>query len=585
MFSFHRKGIVRRGVAGSIGFAMMLAVSGCAPSSVKTPVSLSLPKISKSASAPTKQRKKRQVRRHRPNDNIFAALSRKLKQNKAESASSTPQDKIDFDLRTASVKPVISPPTQAALKIPKDAILKSTAENTNPDALLRKEPVFAKKNRYNDLLLPPDRLPRPDHAELTVAYHGNNNLPETGSLALGKIITGTLQSSPDVGVALARERDAYYGVKQSKSSFKPKVNFEATSGPESSRSQLAGESQGLRNEVNLTVDQTIYDFGVSHGDLKRRKLLYKSAYYRRVSESETVAFDVVRAAYNVLSQRELQVAASRNVKAHQRIARLVKISEQEGNSTVADVKRVTTRLDAARNVLIDVESALQSANNAFQRITDIDPTRLTRPKTLNAPTDSLKENDIETLITKNPELIGFYADQESLIAQTKQQFGNYFPELFAQIEARYRQDIGGDILPNQTVRGLVGLRFNLYDGGEKKAVLEQIRSRVDESIFAYRRLYRELVEEMRDNFQTLRSSQKKVGILSDARASARKVVELYADQFKLGSRTLFELLDAQTDLYNTERDLITNRYDAALATYSNLRLRGELLPHIEKLQK
>lgn len=576
----------------SISLLLLVSVAACTQSNQKPALNVSAaptPQVDPAAHA--KARKA-----HRPtNYNMFSDIASYVKKRKSKHAtvasnknavkpkasiSKEAAKNVDTSLRTASL------PTQASGRkaiVPISEQSLSNAINEQSGKVLRNRQVlFSKSTKENELLLPPGSLPSLDDENLRTAYHGNSNLPSTGKLALSTIIDDALRTTPEIGAALAREREAYYGVSQSKSAFKPKLNLETSSGPESSRSQLTGESQGVRNEVSFTADQTIYDFGVSHGDLRRRKLLYKSAHYNRVKESEDTALEVIEAAYDVLRQRELHSVASSNVKAHQRFAKLVKISEREGNSTVADVKRVTTRLDSARNTLIDIESALQSANNAFYRIAGVKAKRLKSVRKLSASVTPSRDSEIEDLIKKNPALIAAFVDQESLIEQTKQQYGTKFPELFARLEVRYRQDIGGDVLPNQSFRAFVGFRFNIYDGGEKKAILEQIRSRVDESVFNYRRVYGALVEEMRSNLQTLRSSREKIGILKESRAAARKVVELYSDQFKFGNRTLFELLDAQADLYSTETDFITNKFDAGTASFNNLRLRGGLLNYLGK---
>ena len=132
------------------------------------------------------------------------------------------------------------------------------------------------------------------------------------------------------------------------------------------------------------------------------------------------------------------------------------------------------------------------------------------------------------------------------------------------------------------MRGMLGMRYRLFDGGRRRATERQIDARMLEAELKYRQAYRELVETLDDNAQAIKSSEDKSKFLADSVEAARKVATLYTEQFKVAEKSPFELLDAQQDLYNAERELITNKFDAANATFNNLKLRGTLIHYLLK---
>ena len=431
----------------------------------------------------------------------------------------------------------------------------------------------------------------PEHTQASDAQPGDTPivLPTSDlgkvsgrTLTLREAVETTLNTNPDVGIARAREQDARAGIKIAKAGYMPQVDLEVSSGEENIYSETDQELFTQRSEASLQVNQTIYDFGKTRGAVGRREALYESAVLRRQDKSEEVAFDVVSAYLEVLKQSDLAAAARRNVKSHTDMARLIGISEEEGNATLADVKRVQTRLDSAKSAVLDIENNQQTAMSAFKRITDIDARRLKRPKSISAALGRVKKSDIDLVARNNHALRAVVADQESLDQQFLQQRAKRYPELFASAQANYKDNLSGPTGTNMDMRAMVGFRVKLFDGGTRSGTEEQIRARQLETKLRYQKTYRELVQNLDDNAQSIHSSDEKAKFLSDSVSAARKVVSLSTDLFRNADKSPFELLDAQLDLYKAEVDLIGNRYDAATATFSNLRLRGELVGYLAR---
>ena len=99
-----------------------------------------------------------------------------------------------------------------------------------------------------------------------------------------------------------------------------------------------------RTDANIQLNQKVFDFGITKSKIERREKLEESARLRRIDKSEEIAFNVVQTYLEVLKQSDLADTAKRNVKAHEKMSKLVEISEKEGNASLADVKRVQTRL-------------------------------------------------------------------------------------------------------------------------------------------------------------------------------------------------------------------------------------------------
>lgn len=408
--------------------------------------------------------------------------------------------------------------------------------------------------------------------------HSNEN--DKGAFTLKQVITQTLQTNPDVGITWAREKEAIAGIDLAKADYKPQVDVEVSTGVENTFAAGTKELAVHRTEANIQLNQKLFDFGMTKAKVARQEKLLKSAKLKRREKAEDIAFNVVQAYLEVLKQTDLAAAAARNVKAHEAMAKLVKMSEAEGNATLADIKRVQTRLDSAKSAVLDIDNGLQGASGAFKRITNMNPKKLKRPKVLSARLGRIKPDQIEAVTRNNLALRALIADRESLYSQFQQQTGKRYPEMYLSAQANYKDNVSGDTGQNMDMRGMVGFRYKLFDGGSRTATEQKISARIIEADFDYQKTYSQLIESLEENAQSIKSSDEKAKFLADSVAAARKVVALYTEQFKVSEKSPFELLDAQLDLYNTERDLITNKFDAANATYANLKLRGQLVSYL-----
>ena len=403
---------------------------------------------------------------------------------------------------------------------------------------------------------------------------------ETQNLSFNSAIQITLESNPEVAIATAQEEDARLGMKIEQTGLTPQVDLTLSSGSESTYLENSSSPGVDRNEMNVSLRQTLYDFGATTSAIQRREALYHSAALRKLDTKEDVAMNVIKSYMNYLRQLDLVASSARNVAAHERIAKLVKLSEEGGNSSVADVKRVETRLDSAYSSKISNENALIDSSTAFRRVAGFKPQSIKRPKLLSPANYETKPGGTKANIINNPKLRSLAADEFSLVKQLKQQRATLYPELYATGEANYKSNVSGETGVTRDVKGMIVLKLRLFDGGKRMYVADQINQRIIEAEYQYKKFHRELSENYEQNKQILDTSRQKGAYLNDSLSAAKKVTELYAQQFRDGSRSPFELLDAQRDLHRAEQELINHQYNTALAKYQALRIRGDLVSSI-----
>ena len=162
----------------------------------------------------------------------------------------------------------------------------------------------------------------------------------------------------------------------------------------------------------------------------------------------------------------------------------------------------------------------------------------------------------------------------SLVDAVRAKFG---PAIVAEGVAGGGYDINGDNGDTGDLQARLVLRWNLYRGGIDKAnEQEQIR-RTSEQRLALHQVLREIEEAVRTSWDRRFRQADLAKTLRQQAAESVKLVASYREQFKVGQRSLLDVLDAQNTRFNTETLADTASYASLFAQYRLLAATGQLL--------
>ena len=397
-----------------------------------------------------------------------------------------------------------------------------------------------------------------------------------GRMTISEVLRRLIRTNPDVGIAAAKEKEQYAAVDGAQAGMLPTLDLTAAAGPQRNwLSDPAGNA--IRREIGLSFRQNLYDFGAAKSNYERASLAYQSATNARIAKTEQTAFDMLDLLLKVHQTDENIALAKRNIKAHEDILKIVQSNESDGNSTVADVKRVTTRLENAKTSLIDLTTERTNASDAFRRLTELDV-----DKVVDTVTPRLGGNPAELSqekLDRNPDILAIQSEISSLREQLNSVEGSGRPNLGLESTFKAGRNMAEpDTSDRKTYANvLVSLRVPLLDGGANLSARRQVMARIEAAYLRLDKRRRELREEAQGAQRITSSDSDKSGSLVARVKAARKVQDLYFEQFKNGSRTVFELLDAQVDLVKAETDLISQNFSRRRSQIKALLLKGSLV--------
>jgi outer membrane protein len=255
-----------------------------------------------------------------------------------------------------------------------------------------------------------------------------------------------------------------------------------------------------------------------------------------------------------------------------------------GTATIIDTRDAQSRADLASAQEIAADNDLLNKRIALAYLVgrrDIDPYGLVTPVVLPSVMPKNVEEWVTVADTVHPQVVkARIALEVAQLEIAKARAGEY-PTLdaVASLGANYASGASRQIIPGTTRIGSLGVELNwpLYTGGS-------VQNRIKETISLEERSRNELDNALRTVAQNTRvayfgvqSGEALVKALEAAESSSKLSLEATQLGYKVGVRVTIDVLNAQTQLFQTQRDLFKSRYDVLVGSLRLRQASGQLI--------
>ena len=323
--------------------------------------------------------------------------------------------------------------------------------------------------------------------------------------------------------------------------------------------------QPVFNRANVaTVSQAEKSLDVSRADLD-------SAEQDLILRLSQAYFDVLGAEDTLVTTRANKAAISEQLASAKR-------NFEVGTATITDTREAQARYDLATAQEIAADNDLVTKRIALDQLvgrSNVEPKQLAVPVAIPALVPSDPQAWVRQAETEHPAVRRAQLALEIAKLETKKARAAALPTIDAVGSiSSARGAIGGSFqgqLGNNSGAS-IGLQLNmpLYSGGA-------IQNRVKETLVLEDRSQNDLdaarrgvIQGTRQAYYTLLSGAAQVRALEAAESSSQLALEATQLGYRVGVRVNLDVLNAQTQLFQTRRDLARARYDVLVG---NLRLR------------
>lgn len=408
---------------------------------------------------------------------------------------------------------------------------------------------------------------------------------------LTEVIQYTLNSNPEVLTTTSDQRASRHELRQAEAGYLPSVDLNVDYGREHSdnpntraRYPDAGGNDLNRRELGLTLSQRLFDGFEVKNQVKRQEAKVSAATYQVQTVRESIGLEVAGAYLEVLHRQELLELAKSNLVIHQKLLEQIRIVVEGGAGRKADLQQSESRLALAKATLVKTHGDMRDAEVSYQRVVGKLPNALETlsrelvVKALTLP-DSL-EAVLETAVHQHPSLHVSTAELESAKAYHEQTDASFMPRLNFVLSATDNDNLEGVEGANDDISAMLALRYNLYRGGADQAKRQETAEQVTKAKESLNETERGIVETAQLAWNSLITSRDRLNHLESYVESTEKVLVSYKEQFKLGQRSLLDVLDSENELFNARSLLTTARYVELLALFRVAASMGLLLERL-----
>ncbi|SBS24578.1 Outer membrane efflux protein BepC precursor [Marinomonas spartinae] len=404
---------------------------------------------------------------------------------------------------------------------------------------------------------------------------------QVSAITLEEATYQAIENSPTVRQALAKYREDIQNAEQAdRTGFYPSIDLDAGIGRQTSYADNTRNSDIslTRRETALTLTQPIFDGFSTTYDVKRLSSEAQSDRWQALIKVEDTALKVSKAYTDVLRYRELLKLADQNLATHKRIYKQIKLKTDSGIGRESDLSQITARLAKARaNRSAALNNLSDAETNYLKVVGKLPPKNLIYPIPDRTLLPKTLQQAISQSLKQNPAIIGSKWDVDATESYIKSVNGANYPSINFTLERKWNNNIDGTPGPDADLQAMIRLKYNLYNGGSNQRKKEAAVQQNVQASEIRRNTIRETEQTVRLAWSSFQSTKEQKGYLREYVIATKQSQVAYAKQFRLGRRTLLDVLDSENELFQARQDYVNTDYDELYSEFRLFNAKGELL--------
>ncbi|AGH80836.1 TolC family type I secretion outer membrane protein [Psychromonas sp. CNPT3] len=411
------------------------------------------------------------------------------------------------------------------------------------------------------------------------------------SQSLEQAVAYTLDTNPELRVAYTRFKVNEKKVEQAEAGYLPTIDltggigYEYTDSPGTRRDGNDNTEELMRRELGISLKQNIFSGFHTQSEVERTSYATSAEQWRLHSKAEDLALQVSKVYVDLIKDNALVALSEKYLVSHEEIHEMIKLRTESGFSSSADLSQINGRLAKAHSIVIAAKNNALDSKTSFYRLIGQKPENLVIPMPDASKLPKTQAQGLQLALDNHPTIRAAGNDIHSAKAQYESSKSSYYPNVSLELNANFNddldgedgtgaRDVGGE---NNEFQAMLRFSYNLYSGGKDKAYSKETAYKKSEAYELNRNVQRQVKEGFIlswDAFEQLNLQKKyiKMHVIS-----AKDTQSDYAEQFKIGQRSLLDLLDTQNELYQSRRDFLEAEFSEITAQYRILNAMGLLV--------
>lgn len=296
-------------------------------------------------------------------------------------------------------------------------------------------------------------------------------------LPLEQVLELALTNNPEVAMALAREEQARWGVREAGAYRSPTVDMAIELGPE--RNRPATKSSNIDDispgrNLNLRISKLLYDDGVAVAEENRRKQIRRTTEIETRLVIEEVVGKAIKSYLEILQNQQTARVAEDFVAEMQRMVNQITQMQESGAASKIELDFARSRLASARAQTGNSAAQLNDALSNLEFLTgDLPEFTAVAPIDVSTVAVDALLNYVEAARNNNIEVLRNTSNKTALSLKIRGQQAGYSPILSLNFKTEALQDEGGNSAAHTTTEVKLKEEYSLVDGGVRKARIQR----------------------------------------------------------------------------------------------------------------
>lgn len=410
------------------------------------------------------------------------------------------------------------------------------------------------------------------------------------SQSLEEAVAYTLDTNPELRVAFSKFKVSEKKIDQAESGYWPTVDLtggiglEYTDSPSTRALDGDNTEELTRRELGISLKQNLFSGFHTTNEVNRTSFGTSAEQWRLHGVAEDIALQAVKVYVGLIETEALVALSEKNLASHLEIYDQIKQRTDSGFGSTADLSQINGRLAKAQSNLIAAKNNYLDSKVQFYRVIEQKPEKLVIPVPDIDMLPGTEEAGVQQALQFHPVIKSSYNDIDAAKSQYESAKSTYYPNLSFEIDANFNdnidgvdgslRDVGGE---NNEVTTMLRFSYNIFSGGRDVAYATETAYKISEAKELNRDVHRQVTESFILSWNAYEQLTMQKKYIKTHVVASKDTQYMYQQQFKLGQRSLLDLLDTENELYQARQDFLQVEFSEITAQYRILHATGLLL--------
>ena len=409
--------------------------------------------------------------------------------------------------------------------------------------------------------------------------------PPGKALSIEDTIYGVLRTHHNLRGMIENREVLTHEVRRAQAGFGPSVDVTGQAGgsvlsDSNTRSQNLDRQMWGKVGYSAQLVQPIWDGFATRSRVRTAKSTLESQKYRVFDTATSLSLDAIIAHIDLLRRRKIYELSEDNVSQHKGLVAQAQDRASLGADTAADVTQAQSRLQRAYSSLSEAKASLLVAEETYVRLTGLPAASRLQPISMPPQLFAATQAVMDQAKKSNPKLAAYLQDIRASRGERELADAAFSPTLNLEAGPNYT-NLGGTSdrwVYSFDVMGVV--RWNIFNSGADVAERRAASARMRQTRQVMYNFMDDLKLDVESTWINYQAAQEQYKHYAKAIEYNKYTRTAYLEQFQIGKRSILDVLDTESELYNSATQAETARGNILVGAYRLSALTGNMLPEM-----